>query len=245
MIQGILWDRIGKLGPRFEICELHGERLHIYALQPGKNNRAEVDQRQTSDGILLNETGFRVRATILEHGTPVLAYGFEHAPELNIQKNRFAASGLTPGPWLQELKHSIASADRKAMIHLPDGSTERAAVLADDLISVTPGKKLVYATDLADTPANREKLKMLAHGAHTFFCEAAFIEADRDKAERTGHLTARACGEIATAAGVKHLVPFHLSRRYERAPGQVYEEIRSACSRIVEPSFAKTILDQR
>ena len=129
------------------------------------------------------------------------------------------------------------------MIRLPDGSTGLAAVLAGDLIRVTPRQKLVYATDLADTPANREKLTVLARGAYTFFCEAAFVEADRESAERTGHLTARACGEIATAAGVKHLVPFHLSRRYENAPGRVYDEVRAACSRVVVPFFPKTLLD--
>ena len=129
------------------------------------------------------------------------------------------------------------------MIRLPDGSTGLAAVLAGDLIRVTPRQKLVYATDLADTPANREKLTVLARGAYTFFCEAAFVEADRESAERTGHLTARACGEIATAAGVKHLVPFHLSRRYENAPRRVYDEVRAACSRVVVPFFPKTLLD--
>ncbi|NOQ47350.1 MAG: hypothetical protein GQ559_11905 [Desulfobulbaceae bacterium] len=102
---------------------------------------------------------------------------------------------------------------------MPNGSTGLAATLANNLIRETHGLKLVYATDLADTPANREKLTVLAGGAYTFFCEAAFVEDDRESAECTGHLAARACGEIATAAGVKHLVPFHLSRRYENAPG--------------------------
>ncbi|NOQ47348.1 MAG: hypothetical protein GQ559_11895 [Desulfobulbaceae bacterium] len=40
LIQGILWDRIGELGPRFEVCELHGERLHIFALQAGRRGKS-------------------------------------------------------------------------------------------------------------------------------------------------------------------------------------------------------------
>lgn len=51
-------------------------------------------------------------------------------------------------------------------------------------------------------------------------------------AVRTGHLTARACGEIATAAGVERLIPFHFSRRYESDP---YREVRAVCSRAVVP----------
>ena len=237
LMQGILWDRIGDLGPRFEVCELHGERLLSCILQAGKKGREDLERLQVEDGVILQESDFKVRAMTLEHGTPVIAYGFEHAPALNIRKERLAVSGLGPGPWLGELKQCVASGDRGAVITLPDGTNASVGRLASDLIREMPGQKLVYATDLADTLENREKLIVLARDAHTFFCEAAFVEVDREAAERTGHLTARACGEIATAAGVKHLVPFHLSRRYERAPGRVYDEVRAACSRVIVPSF--------
>lgn len=84
-----------------------------------------------------------------------------------------------------------------------------AIALANGLAVVAPGQKLAYATDLADTRENRERLIALARGAHTFFCEASFVERDCAQAARTGHLTARACGEIATAANVTRLIPFH------------------------------------
>ncbi len=133
------------------------------------------------------------------------------------------------------LKLHIAGNEREARIRLPDGSIETAGALADELVLITPGQKLVYATDLADTPRNRQRLTTLAKNAHTFFCEAAFIQADVEQAARTGHLTARACGEIASSANVEHLVPFHFSRRYENEPAQVYEEVRAVCSRVVVP----------
>jgi ribonuclease BN (tRNA processing enzyme) len=56
-----------------------------------------------------------------------------------------------------------------------------------------------------------------------------------EQARRTSHLTARACGEIAVAANVDRLVPFHFSRRYEAAPGQIYAEVLAACPRAVVP----------
>jgi ribonuclease BN (tRNA processing enzyme) len=93
----------------------------------------------------------------------------------------------------------------------------------------------VYATDLADTAENRQRLGRLARHAHTFVCEAPFIEADVTRAQRTGHLTTRACGEIATEARVARLVPFHFSRRYAGNPQQLYEEISAACSCLVAP----------
>lgn len=239
MIRGILWDRVGQEAPRFEIFELHGDILQVFVLQAGKEGISSISKKKVTNGVLLKETGFLVRATILEHGTtPVLAYSFEQYPEFNIRKESLAASGLPPGPWIQRLKHCIASSIEKTEIQLPDGSKMPAADLAEMLLKITQGQKLVYATDLADTPLNREKLKNLAHGAHAFFCEAAFTDTDKDRAQRSGHLTAAGCGEIAEAAKVQLLVPFHLSRRYEKRPRQIYREIRAACSRLMEPNVA-------
>jgi ribonuclease BN (tRNA processing enzyme) len=91
----------------------------------------------------------------------------------------------------------------------------------------------VYATDLADTPANRARLIAHARDAAVLICEAPFIEADAGQAARTQHLTARACGEIAAAAGVGRLIPFHFSKRYERQPESVYAEVRAAATGVV------------
>ncbi|MDX1735341.1 MAG: hypothetical protein R3228_13295, partial [Halioglobus sp.] len=55
------------------------------------------------------------------------------------------------------------------------------------------------------------------------------------QAQRTGHLTTRACAEIATAAQVEHLLPFHFSRRYVRDVAAVYRELRALCPQTVVP----------
>jgi ribonuclease Z len=235
LVSGIHWDRIGEDGPRFEVAEFHDSRLVRFAIQAGLPEVSKMDEVAVTDGIVLQESTFRVRAITVDHRTPVLAFAFEPPRQLNINKDRLIARGLAVGPWLGELKQRIADDERDAVIRLPGGQTERVGALADDLVLIAPGQKLVYATDLADTAENRERLTGLAKGAHTFFCEATFVEADADKAAGTGHLTARACGEIATAAGVEHLVPFHFSRRYEDEPERVYEEVRRVCSRVVVP----------
>ncbi len=122
-------------------------------------------------------------------------------------------------------------------ISLPDGSEWSIETLLQDLLLVSPGAKLVYATDLADTSQNRLKLQDLAHGANALFCEATFCESETTQAQRTGHLTARACGEIAAAAKVEQLFPFHFSRRYEKDPMRVYDEAASACGATVIPEL--------
>ena len=154
-----------------------------------------------------------------------------------MRKERLLKRGLQPGPWLNELKQRLAVGEADAPIHLPNGSMEFAGLLGEEFIKITSGQKVVYATDLADSEQNRERLITLAQGANTLFCEAAFTEADREQARYTSHLTARACGEIAVAANVERLVPFHFSRRYESEPGLIYGEVQAACPRAVVPKL--------
>ena len=235
LVRGILWDRIGEDGPRFEVSELHGTQLRRYAVQAGRPGCVLLEEGEASDGMVLAEAGFRVRATTLEHVSPVLAYALEPAQSLNIRKDRLQARGLSPGPWLGELKQHLHAGELEAEIALPDGSHATVQALADELVLVSPGKTLVYATDFADSAQNRERLVALARGAHTLFCEASFLEADAEQAARTAHLTTRACAEIATTAGVARLVPFHFSRRYEKDPASVYAEIAAVCGTVMQP----------
>ena len=234
-IGSFLWDRVGDEGPAFEVAEFHGDRVERMRLQAGRAESVRLEPRSTAEGILLEEPGFRVRAVLLDHHTPVLAFAFEPAGTLNIRKDRLAASKLAPGPWLNELKRALLAGERQAAIPLPDGRRARAEELERTLVLRSPGKKVVYATDLADTPGNRQKLVALARNAHTFFCEAPFSEAEREQAFRTGHLTARAAGEIACQAGVARLIPFHFSRRHRAAPRELLAELEEACDRVVLP----------
>jgi len=234
-IDGILWDRIGERGPVFEVAELHGELLHRVRLQAGLVGAAPLGEVPVRDSVLLDEPGFRVRCALLDHGTPVLAYAFEQAPKVQVRKERLIERGLDPGPWLTGLKQRILKGDYGAEIDLPDGRRRTVAELAADLTLAGPGGTLVYATDLADKSENRRRLVDLARGAQCLLCEASFLTQDESQAERTGHLTAKACGEIAAAAGVRFLVPFHFSRRYESEPWRVYEEIAGVCAQVVIP----------
>ena len=235
-LQGFLWDRIEDNGASFVVNELNGDRLKSFHLQAGYTECQFLEEVEVTDGILLDEPGFRIRCVTLDHyGTPVIAYAFEPDKQINIRKDRLEARELRPGTWLNELKQNLLCRNETAMIQLPDGSEASTRSLADELVLVMPGKKFVYATDLADTDSNRQQLIKLAKHAHTFFCEAAFIEADADYAMCNGHLTTRACGEIATEAGVSRLVPFHFSRRYTDNPQQLYDEINIYCTHVLMP----------
>jgi ribonuclease Z len=234
-LNGIHWDRAGERAPRFEISELHEERIYRYRARAGDTKPEKTGEAIEPEGILLRDAAFQVRATTLDHRTPVLAFALEMKIELDVRRERLALLGLEPGPWLTHLKDCIASGKRETRIVLPNGTIQAAGQLCDELLILQPGPKLTYATDLADTVENRNRLQLLAEASHTFFCEAPFCEADAEQAARTGHLTARACGEIATAARVERLIPFHFSRRYQSKVERVYREVSAACARAIVP----------
>lgn len=236
LVCGIHWDRIGENGPVFEITEMQGDCLQAFRIQAGRPEKEYLGKQALHEGLLLDEAAFQVRTVTLDHGIPVLAFAFEPQRQLNVRKERLEVRDLRPGPWLNELKQRVVAGEVDVPIELPDGSKASVGVLAEDLLKVTAGQKLVYATDLADSEQNRERLLTLAQGGHTLFCEAAFVEADREQARYTSHLTARACGEIAVAANVERLIPFHFSRRYEAEPGLIYSEVLAACPRAVVPT---------
>ncbi|MEW8559042.1 MAG: Clp1/GlmU family protein [Candidatus Thiodiazotropha sp.] len=245
LIEGIHWDRIGDRGPRFEVSELHGDRLQRFELQAGRPGRRQLGEKPVREGVVLAEDEFQIRAVTLDHGIPVIAYAFEPVLQINIRKERLQACGLEPGPWLTELKRLILKQQLESRLSLPNGNREKVQRLAEELTLTTAGSKIVYATDLADTAGNRERLIALADGAHTLFCESPFMQKDAEQAWRTGHLTTIACAEIATRASVRHLIPFHFSRRYEAAPFKLYEEIAAHCPHLVIPSSAAVSMGSR
>jgi ribonuclease Z len=173
------------------------------------------------DGLLHSEPTFRVSTAILDHRTPCLGFAIEEVAHVNIWKNRLVELGLTVGPWLSGLKRAaidnrpddypieVGSHSRKSDAHvIPLGELR-------NVLIVTPGQKIAYVTDVANTAANRKAIIRLAQHADLLFIEAVFAEADAALAEERAHLTTVAAGQIAREAGVRRVEPFHLSHRYE------------------------------
>ncbi len=223
----ITWDRIDDRGPVFEVYEIGETSLGHARLQPGRK-RIDLEEIPIRDGVILTEESFTVTAAICDHGIPSIAYALLLPREISVIRERLAAANVSPGAWLRTLKQCIAADTLEAEIALPDGRTAKAGDLAQELTIIQPGKKLVYAADMADTPKNRKTVTELARSAHTLFCETAFTHADKAKADATQHLTTLAAVHIARDAGVERLVPFHFSKRYEHNSRSVYDEILAA-----------------
>jgi ribonuclease Z len=188
----------------------------------------------TGNGILLDEDALAVRAVVLDHGIPCLAFAVEEKAHINVWKNRLEAMGLTVGPWLRELKQAIMRGD-------PDDTTIRASrgpglseaelplgELKSRITRIVPGQKIAYVVDAAYHEANAERIVALADAADILFIEAVFLDQEASIAARKRHLTAHQAGELARRAGVKRLVPFHFSPRYTG----MEERLRAEANRV-------------
>jgi ribonuclease Z len=96
------------------------------------------------------------------------------------------------------------------------------------VLTVTPGQKVAYVTDAADTPANRAAIIRLAQNADLLFIEAAFAQADTVLAAERAHLTTVAAGSLARAARVRRIEPFHFSPRYSGQEACMLDEVMTA-----------------
>jgi len=189
-------------------------------------------QPAAADGAVLQLGPLRLRAAVLDHGTPSLGFAVEEAAHVNVWRTRLEARGLPPGPWLAALKAAVlAGAPDGTPIPLPAGAPPQPLGALRDLVEVTPGERLAYLTDLADTPANRANAIALARDADILFIEAPFAAVDAAHALDRRHLTTRAAGEIARDAGARHIEPFHFSPRYEDAEARLFAEVFEAAGR--------------
>jgi ribonuclease Z len=99
------------------------------------------------------------------------------------------------------------------------------------MVTVTPGQKIAYVTDVADTPANRAAIIRLVQDADLLFIEATFAQADAELAAKRAHLTSMAAGSIAREARVRRIEPFHFSPRYSGEEARILNEVMTAFAR--------------
>ncbi len=190
------------------------------------------------DGVLLDEEAFLVRGVFLDHKTPCLAFALEEKEHLNVWKNRLDEMGLPAGPWLQDVKHAVRAG-------LPDSTSIRAwwreasvtrerflplGELKEKILDIVPGQKIAYVTDVVYHEDNALRIETLAKNADVLFIETPFLERDAERAASRYHLTAHQAGTLARRAGVKSVVPFHFSPRYDDRGERLRREMAHAFS---------------
>jgi ribonuclease Z len=218
---------VTEIGPAFATRTVRFRLKTAFAAEEMAAGRIE-------QGIVVADPAFRVSTAVLDHRTPCLGFAIEEAAHLNVWKTRLASLGLPVGPWLGDLKRAVIE-------NRPDDFCVRIRASATSLgqhdmpleklrevVTVTPGQKIGYVTDVADTADNRRAIVELVKGADLLFIESAFAKADVALATERAHLTTEAAGQIARQAGVRRVEPFHFSPRYAGEDERMENEVAAA-----------------
>ncbi|MEW6108337.1 MAG: ribonuclease Z [Nitrospirota bacterium] len=222
-LRGYVWNLTGEYPSVINVFSYNGRSLSHSVFSAKNKYRKETATSSKSDGTLLKDMMFKVRAIVLDHGTPCLAYALEEEFHINIDKDLLTKKGLVVGPWLTEFKRVLRrNPDYDGMFRI-EGKSYRLSELSD-IARITRGQKISYLTDIAMSKKNINIAVGFLRDSDILYCESYFLEKDRDRALKRSHLTAKTCGEIAKKAGVKRLVPMHFSPKYRDCPECVIKE---------------------
>ena len=234
------WNLVDRFAAEltFDVMEIGSDLIIRTAHMRLKNGFAvePVRSERRADGVLYAGPAFRVTTAVLEHRTPCLGFAVQERAHVNVWKSRLSELGLSVGPWLRELKHAIIenrSDDFPIEIYSRSETASARRMQLGALrpvVTVTPGQKIGYVTDVANTTANREAIVRLVLNADLLFIEATFAEADAVLAAERAHLTTTAAGSIARAAAVRRVEPFHFSPRYGGQEYRLVNEVMLAFS---------------
>jgi len=176
-------------------------------------NRHDLPEVTLEETVILTDTGFSIECRPLQHHSiSSNAYRTQESDRRNVSPEALATSGLTPGPWLQNL----TSANSDETVLEIEATQHRLGDLRDSLLVTTSGESLAYLTDFCLEPNSQDWVDVThwLHNCDTLICECQYAEGDSALALRNGHMTADRIGQLASDAGVKQLVLQHLSRRY-------------------------------
>jgi ribonuclease Z len=228
-LAGYTWNLIRDYPLRLVVHEIDDATMCKVELIAAHEFRPEGEVISPFSGTLLQEPALCVRAAILDHKIPCLAFSLEESARLNVKADVLQAMGLKSGPWLDELKRRLRENNpRETQLEAPlDSGGKKELTLQqwqDRLILKSRGQKIVYVVDNQYNPNNAERIVSLAQNADLFYCEASFSQAEENIAKERFHLTATQAGSLARRARVKEFVPFHFSLRYQSEPDRLTQE---------------------
>jgi ribonuclease Z len=161
----------------------------------------EVELVELGEGEAVRHDGYEVRAFPVDHR--VSAYGYaivEDERPGHLDPERAASLGVKHGPDLGRLQRG-EEVDVNGRVVRP----------ADVMGQPRIGRKVVLTGDTRPC----EMTRLAAHEAQLLIHDAAFTEADADRAAETGHSTAAQAAALAGEAGVEMLALVHASTRYD------------------------------
>jgi ribonuclease Z len=231
-LAGYTWDLVGRYAANlaFDVIEMVDEHRarrarfdfrSAFAMEPLRS--ATVD-----DGVVVSTPEFQVSAAVLEHHGPCLGFTVSEPVRINVWRNLVQDHGLPLGAWLKTLKAAVRDRlDDAVLIPLPNGENAPLGTLRE-LVSMTPGQRIGYVTDIRNSPGNMEAVSRLCAGTDPLFIEASFPACEEERAQERGHLTTAAAGRMARAANARRVEPFHFSPRNRLTEDEMLAEVDRA-----------------
>ena len=229
-LKGYTWNLIREYPLKIEVFAIDRDRIFLsnfHAENCFKRNDKGISE---FNGIILKELLLSVKTIQLNHQVPCLAFSIEEEFHININKALLKETGFTVGPWISDLKKAIREG-RPENTEFMVSNTRYTLEKLRRIVNITKGQKISYVTDASINDENIGKIINFVRNSDTLYCEAYFMDRDKDRALKRSHLTAKITGEIAREAGVKNLSVMHFSPKYrdqnENPEAEAIEEFRN------------------
>ncbi|HCE84605.1 MAG TPA: ribonuclease Z, partial [Bacteroidetes bacterium] len=150
---------------------------------------------------ILETKDCRVSTLVMNHSIECLGFQFEQIKQKpNVSTEKLQALGIEGKTIGQLLAGEVVKDLEGNTVHLEDVT-----------LPSSRGCIYTYCSDTARKPENIQRL----NDTDVLYHEATFLNSRQDRAEATGHSTAKDAAWMAKEAGVKDLLIGHFSARYE------------------------------
>lgn len=210
----------------FKIFEIKEDRIDIYLSKYSDKFDCKKIEIKKKINPLFEDDEIIINFVKLDHKIPSLAYSIQGKLSYNVDKDKLKELNLPSGSWIRQLKESILKEGHLDEIII-DGKKFSILFLKEKLIYKNEGMKISFVTDTIYNELTKSLIVNLVKNSDIFYCESNFINADIIKAKETYHLTTSQTGTLAREAGVKELVPFHFSRKYNGNYDKIFEELKN------------------
>src|SRR5918994_5640458 len=106
-LAGYTWNLIRDYPLHLLVHEIDETSVRRVEFRAAHDFRMEGEAVSPFSGTVLQEPALCVRAAILDHRIPCLAFSLEESNRLNVKRDVLEAMGLESGPWLNELKRML------------------------------------------------------------------------------------------------------------------------------------------
>ncbi|MEZ0323285.1 MAG: ribonuclease Z [Hydrogenothermaceae bacterium] len=232
-LQGYTWNLV-EFEPQliFKVKQLKGSMFETFEFDIKKKFAKDfIAEEKVDSDVIYEDKVYRIRFAVLDHKIQILGYSFELKDRILLKKEKVESLPLK-GKEIGEFKIFLENHQNKDRTFKIGDKEYPYDFLFEEYAYIQKGLKISYITDVIYSPENKEKIINLVRDSDYLYCEAVFLDRDKDQAEKVYHLTTRQAAEIANLANVKNLIVFHFSRRYGRNKDIVINEIKKFFSNV-------------